>query len=355
LIYNGYIATCAFLPPQSGKLRIFWELTRECNLRCIHCCTNSGHKVQNYGKEYFKTIIDKLGSYEVEEVFLTGGEPLIVRSIFEIITELKNYGYKVSMSTNGTLLSAKIASILSQIGCDGVHVSVDGATKKTHDWFRGYNGAFFKAMRALDYLKNEGIQTTISCILHKKNTNEIEEVVKIGIEKDCKTITFYPLLPIGRGRQSASLCLNPKDLSILSSKLRNLRDKYINDIQVEYIWMTDSHELGPLEDCYASKVTVITPEGDFAACPWLYKVDKRFIFGNLLTGDIAHLHRRMVDYIDKIKKVRYSKLRLCKSCPYNQKCGRGCLMMTKLKFDNYYVNDPLCSLIRRGEINDRVT
>jgi MoaA/NifB/PqqE/SkfB family radical SAM enzyme len=83
----------------------------------------------------------------VEWVFITGGEPFRVDNLPEICDTLKSWGFKVGITTNGTIFRPQIANHADRIG-----VSLDG-DKKYHDDYRG-EGVFDKAMSLIEALKN---------------------------------------------------------------------------------------------------------------------------------------------------------------------------------------------------------
>ena len=65
----------------------FIELTRACNLRCTHCLNNSGTKMDNQlSKEEILKLIKDLADCGLQEVRLTGGEPLLFQGIYGIFS-----------------------------------------------------------------------------------------------------------------------------------------------------------------------------------------------------------------------------------------------------------------------------
>ena len=83
----------------------------------------------------------------------SGGEPLSRKDFFEVARHAVDRGLYVSVATNGTLLTKENVQKLKQARVNYVDISIDGATAKTHDEFRGVPGAFDKAVTGLKELR----------------------------------------------------------------------------------------------------------------------------------------------------------------------------------------------------------
>ena len=86
---------------------IAWELTRNCNLNCVHCRAraSSGPFEGELSTEECKRIIDSISSFSTPTVILTGGEPLMREDIFQIIEYGREKGLRMVIAINGTFLS----------------------------------------------------------------------------------------------------------------------------------------------------------------------------------------------------------------------------------------------------------
>jgi 7-carboxy-7-deazaguanine synthase len=87
-----------------------------CNLRCKGCDTQ--YSWVSEGKLGFRRILDKLKMNMVNTVFITGGEPMVCRELFDFLRMLKRHGYKIILQTNGTRFDSRIFSIVDYISCD---------------------------------------------------------------------------------------------------------------------------------------------------------------------------------------------------------------------------------------------
>ena len=131
---------------------IVWDLTYACPLRCAHCYAEAGRRAsQRVGRDDLLRITDALISMKPGGVMLSGGEPLLVKEIFEIAERLSAAGVDVLLYTSGWGLEpAMVSPIVSLFS--RVSVSIDGATREVHDRIRGRAGSFDHAIAALAQL-----------------------------------------------------------------------------------------------------------------------------------------------------------------------------------------------------------
>ena len=127
---------------------IFWETTKGCNLKCLHCRAvpeMMTSKEDLSTKEGFK-LIDQIVEFSNPILVLSGGEPLYRRDIFDLATYGINKGLRLSLATNGTLIDSKMADKIRDTGFARVAISLDGGNAATHDKFRAIPGSFKAAI-----------------------------------------------------------------------------------------------------------------------------------------------------------------------------------------------------------------
>jgi AdoMet-dependent heme synthase len=130
---------------------VAWEITRNCNLECIHCraaATKGPYTGELDTKAGFK-LLDQMAELGEPIVILTGGEPLLRQDIFEIAKYGTKKNLRMVMAPNGTLITDKIADKLVESGIKRISISLDGASKESHDKFRGVKGAFDGALNGI--------------------------------------------------------------------------------------------------------------------------------------------------------------------------------------------------------------
>lgn len=225
---------------------VVWNVTRRCNLKCVHCYAHS--QDIDYSDELTtqqgKELIDDMEEFGSPVILFSGGEPLIRRDLPELVSYARSRGIRAVISTNGTLIDDKMAKVLRNIGLSYVGISLDGV-KETNDRFRGVSGAFDAAIRGLQNCQREGIKVGLRFTMNKKNVADIPSVFDLIDEMDIPRICFYHLVYSGRGSNLRNEDLSPeetrKTLDFIMDRTKQLHDK---GKQVEVLTV-DNHCDGP--------------------------------------------------------------------------------------------------------------
>jgi radical SAM protein with 4Fe4S-binding SPASM domain len=132
-------------------------------------------------------------------LILSGGEPLLRTDIFEVATYAVSKGLRVSLATNGTLLSSEIADRVAAAGISRVSISLDGATAQGHDCSRG-QGSFAASMRGIECLKGK-VDFQINFTITRKNEADLKSIFDLAESIGAKAVHSFFLVPTGRGRE----------------------------------------------------------------------------------------------------------------------------------------------------------
>lgn len=181
--------------PLKAPILVTFDVTTCCNLRCKYCYVRAGQKLlQELTTEQIKSVIDELAALGVFWISISGGEPLIRDDICEIVQYCVAKGFSTSITTNGTLLTAELASKLRETGVKRVQISIDSADPHPHEAMRG-EGTHEQALRGLTYLKEAGFPFIgVSCVPTKLNLKDIPHLID-WVHEHCESI---PLRPYGR-------------------------------------------------------------------------------------------------------------------------------------------------------------
>lgn len=255
---------------------VYLELTRACNLKCIHCLNNSGIKQKDeLTKEDLLKLIKNFSSLGVQEIRFTGGEPLLFNGIYDLIRFATEEGICTSLGTNGTLVTKEVAKKLKESGLKKVVVSIDG-NKKTHDKIRGRKN-YQKAMHGLKYLQKNGINVRVNSVIMKSN---MEDVIKLAKKMSRKKITIFirRFISSGRGKHLENNMLNKKDYDYVRNKLQKELTKktYVNGHYLRNDEGVNSRIKLPFEirGCKAGQRAItILPNGDINLCGFLAAQD----------------------------------------------------------------------------------
>jgi len=184
---------------------IFWELTKECNLRCLHCRAEaeSSSFEGELSLEEVLRIIDEIASHYRPILVLTGGEPLYRKDIYRIASHARERGLKAALATNGTLIDAGAAAMIRDSGIQRVSISIDGGDAASHDGFRGIPGSFDGALNGAAHLKAAGVEFQINTTISRRNVDRIEDILKLAETIGAKALHLFMLVPVGCGIEIA--------------------------------------------------------------------------------------------------------------------------------------------------------
>jgi len=180
---------------------IFWEVTKGCNLRCIHCRASATElsSPNDLSTSTALGIIDQIAEAANPILVLSGGEPLYRSDIFQLARYATNKGLRVALATNGTLVTKAIARMIVDCGVKRVSISLDGADAVTHDTFRSIPGAFDAAVQGLRNLRGVGMSVQINMTIARHNANQLPDVMKLAKSLGADALHTFLLVPVGCG------------------------------------------------------------------------------------------------------------------------------------------------------------
>lgn len=181
---------------------VVWNITRTCNLRCVHCYSDS--MAARYPGELewpeMQAVVRDLAAYEIPSLLLSGGEPLIHPRFFDLVDYATEHGLKLTISTNGTLITPEKAALLKAAQVAYVGISLDGIGE-IHDQFRGKEGAFKAAVQGFRNCHDVGQKTGLRLTLTRHTVSDIERILDFIEEQEIQRVCFYHLVPSGRGTE----------------------------------------------------------------------------------------------------------------------------------------------------------
>jgi AdoMet-dependent heme synthase len=193
--------------PGENKARlVFWEVTKGCNLRCIHCRATATElsSPTDLATRNALGIIDQIAAAANPILVLSGGEPLYRSDIFQLARHATDKGLRVALATNGTLVTKDVAQMIVDSGVRRVSISLDGADAATHDTFRGIPGAFDAAVHGLRNLKTLGMSVQINMTIARHNAHQLPDVLQLARNLGADALHTFLLVPVGCGVDIAS-------------------------------------------------------------------------------------------------------------------------------------------------------
>jgi len=179
---------------------VVWNISRKCNLKCIHCYSDSDNKryLGELSEEEGRKLIDDLAEFRAPVLLFSGGEPLMHPSLFKLVGLASSKGLRAVVSTNGTLLTTEAVGRLKDAGVSYVGISIDGL-EETNDSFRGKKGAFRASLEGIRTCTGLGVKAGLRLTLTKRNLNDLEGIFELVETEDIPRVCFYHLVYSGRG------------------------------------------------------------------------------------------------------------------------------------------------------------
>jgi heme b synthase len=206
---------------------IAWEVTRSCNLNCIHCRASAErgpYPDELTTGEAFR-LIEEVVSFSRPVVILTGGEPLLRPDIFDLARYGTRKGLRMVMAPNGTLLDGDKAARLKDSGIQRVSISLDGAAAESHDRFRQVAGAFAGALRGIQFLKEAGLEFQINTTVTQKNFRELPQIQDLAVKLGAVAHHIFLLVPTGRGKEMKGEAIEGKEYEKILHWFYDQREK----------------------------------------------------------------------------------------------------------------------------------
>jgi GeoRSP system radical SAM/SPASM protein len=304
-----------------APLIINWAITNKCNFKCSHCYSRNDPSDELDKNSLFKCI-EHVAKAGVLSINFGGGEPLLRKDLLEIAEFASQQGLQVSMNSNGYLIDENRAVMLKKYGFSKVGISIDSHLPQVHDSFRGVHGSHEKAVKALSYLNEVGIETSISTVICRINFKDINALVEFAINNRVKQLNFHNFKCSGLGFSNRDkLDLNSMEWKEFYRKALEIKEKIRElDISLEdpiiaslRVNKNDSMVKGSI--CGKLSLNIKT-NGDITPCGFI-----PLIIGNITRDNLKDVWKNS-PVLEKMRnKTPTGK---CVKCDHYSDCLGGC-------------------------------
>jgi AdoMet-dependent heme synthase len=178
---------------------LFWESTARCNLTCKHCRRLDDTDTGDLTTDEFRAVLDSAATLGNPVVVFSGGEPLMRNDWADLSRHATALGLPTALATNGTLITARIASQIADAGFRRVSVSLDGADPATHDTFRNLPGALEAAHLGIAHLRLAGVPFQINASIAAHNADQLDALYDVAHRLGAVALHLFLLVPVGCG------------------------------------------------------------------------------------------------------------------------------------------------------------
>ena len=182
---------------------IAWEVTRACAFACKHCRADAQHQrdPRELTTEEGYRLIDRLAVFGSPILIFTGGDPMMRRDLFDLISYAAQKGLRCSLTPTATALPTVERLIQAkQAGIRRIALSLDAPTPEAHDEFRQVNGSWKRTMQILHNAKEVGLSVQVNTTVSTFNVEQLPEMVPFVKEVDAVQWSVFFLVPTGRAQ-----------------------------------------------------------------------------------------------------------------------------------------------------------
>jgi MoaA/NifB/PqqE/SkfB family radical SAM enzyme len=182
-----------------APLLISWQITRDCDLACLHCCTESapGKRLPDeLDREEMMRVTGEIIRNEVPYVMLCGGEPLVAPHFFELAEALGAAGVQLKFETNGQRFDDAVAARLARLPVRSIQVSLDGDTQEIYERQRP-GGSLAKAHAACRAARAAGLPLEVTFAPTRLNIHDAAAVIRRARELGAFRFNSGQLMRVG--------------------------------------------------------------------------------------------------------------------------------------------------------------
>jgi heme b synthase len=336
-----------------------WEITRRCNLKCVHCRSSSEMTVHEHPDFTFsqaKDILDDIASYASPVIVLSGGEPLLREDVFDIARYGTDKGLRMCLATNGTLVTDTVCEKISQSGIKMVSLSLDGASAATHDDFRNQVGAFAGTMNAISLFNRHDIPFLVNSSFTSRNKDEIPEIFNLVKTLGATAWYMFMIVPTGRGEDIMDELI-PAKLYDEILEWHFAKEKEQTEILMRPTCAPHYYRIvrqkakeegetfkrrnlkfstGGSKGCLAGQlICLINVDGDVLPCSYFPKAA-----GNIFSSSFKEIWENSKLFMELRNFKGYKGN--CGRCEYLQICG-GCRARAYAMTGDYLAQEPFCT------------
>jgi len=188
-----------------APLRVYWELTRACDLACRHCRAEAQPEraVDELTTDECRTVLDDLARAgpPTPHVVFTGGDPLKRPDLLMLIREAVALGLGVSVAPSATTaLTGGMVRALRDAGVSAMSLSLDGSTPARHDAVRGVLGCYGWTLAAAAHIRATGVPLQINTLVTRETERDLDDLAEVVARLGAARWSLFFLVPIGRGR-----------------------------------------------------------------------------------------------------------------------------------------------------------
>ncbi|MGH9756205.1 MAG: radical SAM protein, partial [Candidatus Acidiferrales bacterium] len=169
---------------QRAPVEVSIEVTRRCPLECRHCYNNlpmsdSAARSAEMTLDEYRRLLDELAEAGCLWVLFTGGEIFARRDFLEIYSYAKSKGFLITLFTNGTMVTSRVADFLADWRPFAIEITMYGATRETYEALTRIPGSYDRCMRGIRLLRERHLPLKLKTVPTSINRHEVFEMQRM--------------------------------------------------------------------------------------------------------------------------------------------------------------------------------
>ncbi len=327
-----------------NPLALVAELTHRCPLHCVYCSNPLELQARSseLSTETWSRVFQQAAEAGVLQADFTGGEPLARSDIVELVRAARSAGLYVNLITSGLPLDETKLAALIAAGLDHIQLSFQGAREELANEISGTKSHAQK-LRVLDSLRRHRVAVTLNFVIHRRNIDQLEEMLAIA-ESSCATrIEFANVQYYGWAFANRENLLPTREQLERSIEfMKHAEERLQGKIRVEFV-VPDYYARYP-KPCmggWGRKLMLITPSGDALPCH-AAQVIPGLSFENVKDRSLPEIWEHSAAF-QKFRGEDWMQ-QPCKTCDRREQDFGGCRCQALLLAGDAAATDPVCSL-----------
>jgi len=330
--------------PTSNPLALIAELTHRCPLHCVYCSNplELQSRAAEVDTQIWSRVFREAAELGVLQIDFTGGEPLARPDLAELIRAARAAGLYVSLITSGLPLDETRLASLIDAGLDHVQLSFQGSREDTAHEISGTKSHAHK-LRVLEWLKPHGVAVTLNFVIHRRNIDQIEEMVALAESSSATRVEFANAQYYGWAFANRENLLPTREQLTRSIELlKHAEERLRGKIRVEFV-VPDYYAKFP-KACmggWGRKLLLIAPNGEALPCH-AARVIPGMLFENVKDRGLRDIWEKSAAF-QRFRGEGWMQ-EPCRSCDRRAQDFGGCRCQAFLLAGDASATDPVCSL-----------
>ena len=317
-----------YVNPMRVPANVTIEVTNRCPLECAHCYNNlpmadAGARRRELTTEEHKRVIDELAELGCLWVCYSGGEIFARADFLEIYQYAKEQGFLVTLFTNGTLITERIADFLVEYPPFDVEITLYGRTKATYESLTGIPGSFEKCLRGIRLLIERKIPLKLKTVALTINKHEVKAMKQFAEELGCE-FKFDPMINPRIDCSSSPLAVRLSPPDIVGFDLDDPeRVSEWKRLAADCAPVVPSDGVRQVYECGGGVNTfALDPYGNMTICVLSHKDNYNVRAGSVREG--------WENFLLQVRQRPVSRVTKCTSCALRAMCG-SCAATSELE------------------------